>query len=183
MMLRLHDNPPILWPRVESLAELPGRWWVAHTRSRAEKAFAWDLVRLNVGYFLPMVLRTRVSGRRKRTALLPLFRGYVFFCGTEENRYQAMRTDRLCRTISAADQRHLIAELCHLHRGLQGKADLDPYPHAAIGRRCRVRAGPFRGLEGVVVERSRRTLLVLQVGILGQGAAMEIDCDLVEPAD
>ena len=138
MMLRLHDNPPILWPRVESLAELPGRWWVAHTRSRAEKAFAWDLVRLNVGYFLPMVLRTRVSGRRKRTALLPLFRGYVFFCGTEENRYQAMRTDRLCRTISAADQRHLIAELCHLHRGLQGKADLDPYPHAAIGRRCRV---------------------------------------------
>ena len=33
-MLRLSDNPTILTPKVESLTELSGAWWVTHTKAR-----------------------------------------------------------------------------------------------------------------------------------------------------
>ena len=197
-MLALSENPPAVWPAdvpVEELSAAPARrgqgapscqWWVAHTKARFEKAFAFDLIARRVPYFLPMIERVRVSGGRKRRAMMPLFGGYVFFCGTRDDRYEALATDRLCQVIEVADQSRLARELSALSKALAGAARLDPYPFAAVGRRCRVTAGPFQGLEGVVVHRdvgAGGARLVLEVGILGQGASMEIDADLLEPAD
>ena len=182
-MLKPQDNPPMLSPGAQSVTDLLGRWWVAHTKARFEKAFAWDLLRRSIGYFLPMVERVRISGGRKRRVLAPLFPSYVFFCGTDEDRYTAMTTNRLCQTLDVPDEPGLVRELVAIEKALAGKAELDPYPFAAVGRRCRVRAGLFRGLEGVVVRRNGTFRLVLEVSMLGQGAAMEIDADLLEPID
>lgn len=182
-MLKLDDNPPVLVPWAASLRDLRGPWWVAHTKARFEKAFAWDLLRRRIGYFLPMVERVRVSGGRKRRVPTPLFGGYVFFCGDDQARFAAMTTNRLCQTIPVADQAQLIDELAALEQALAGQAPLDPYPFAAVGRRCRVRGGPMLGIEGVVVERAKLARVVLQVSILGQGASMEVDADLLESLD
>ena len=114
---------------------------------------------------------------------MPLFPSYVFFRGDEMTRYSALTTGRLCRVIEISDQQGLTAELSAVHRALEGKAVLAPYLSAVVGTRCRVSAGPFQGLEGVVVRVDDTTRLVLQVGILGQGASMEIDADLVEPLE
>jgi len=182
-MLRLTDNPPTLSPQHASLAELPGRWWVGHTKSRFEKAFAWDLLRRGIGYFLPLVERLRVSGGRKRHVVAPLFPSYVFVCGDDEDRYTAMTTNRLCTTIEVPDQEKLVAELVAIERALSAKAALDLYAFAVAGQRCRITAGPFEGLEGVVVRRNGTARIVLYVGILAQGASMEIDADLLEPVN
>lgn len=163
--------------------DLQGKWWVAHTKGRFEKAFAWDLVSRDIGHFLPLVERVRFSGGKKRHVMLPLFASYVFFCGTEQDRYKAMATNRLCQTIEVVDQEQLISELLAIHLALQNKVHLNPYPCAAVGRACRVIAGPFIGVEGTVVSRSKAARLVLQIGILGQGAAMEIDVDFLEAID
>ena len=130
-----------------------------------------------------MVLRVRVSGGRKRKVMAPLFPGYVFFCGDDEARYKAMTTNRLCQTMEVREQEILLGELTSIVRALTGKAILDPYPYAAVGKRCRIRSGPFRDLEGVVIQRSKATRIVLQVSILGQGAAMEIEPELLEPVE
>lgn len=182
-MLKLSDNPPMLPDGAASVADLAGRWWVAHTKSRFEKAFAWELLRRRTGYFLPLIERVRVSGGRKRRVLLPLFPGYVFLCGTEDDRHAAMATNRLCQTIYVADQARLRGELASIEGALKGNADLDPYPFAVVGRRCRIVAGPFLGVEGVVVERGRLARLVLSIDVLGQSVSMEIDADLLEPLD
>ena len=80
-MLAFADNPPVLSPGVRGVAERRGRWWVAHTKARCEKAFAGDLLPGRVAYFLPMTERASVSGGRKRRGMMPLFPSYVFFCG------------------------------------------------------------------------------------------------------
>ncbi len=182
-MLKLSDNPPMLPPRAASLLELPGPWWIAHTKARFEKAFAFDLLRREIGYFLPMGEHRKVSGGKRRRVLLPLFPSYVFFCGGQDARYAALATDRLCRVIDVVDQAGLVRDLRSLELALAGKAVLDPYPFAAIGHRCRVTEGPFEGLEGVLVQRLGPNRLVLQVTMLGQGAAMEIDAELLEPLE
>ena len=182
-MLKMSDNPPIRSPWAESIEEFTGQWWVAQTKARAEKAFAWSLLKRDIGHFLPMVERVKISGGRKRRLMLPLFNSYVFFCGTEDDRYQALTTNRLCQTIEVPEQQVLVNELLMIEKALSCDVTLDPYPFAVVGKRCRVTAGPFVGLEGTVIERSKPSRLVLEVGILGQGASMEVDADLLEPSE
>jgi hypothetical protein len=182
-VLTLSENPPATLPGSGGVADCRGRWWVAHTKARCEKAFARDLLARRVAYFLPMCPRVRVSGGRKRTAMIPLFPSYVFFCGNEADRSAALTTNRLCRTIDVPDQDGLLRELAGIEKALSGRAELDLYPHAVAGRRFRVCAGPFEGVEGVVLARSGRARIVLEVRVLSCGAAMEIDADLLEPAE
>ena len=76
-----------------------------------------------------------------------------------------------------------VAELLQIARVLATDGQLDLYPFATVGRRCRIKAGPLLGVVGTVVQRDRRTRFVLGVSILGQGAMLEIDADLLEPVD
>ena len=183
-MLGLSENPPILAPGVESLTELHGTWWAAYTRPRFEKAFAHDLCSHGIGYFLPMYEKTFFSGGRRRRVMLPLFTSYVFFCGTEQDRYRAMRTNRLCHTVDVADQQRLVEELANIEAALLNKAVVAGYPGLAAGERCRIVSGPMRGAEGIVVERNcAKARMVIEVTMMRQGALVEIDEDLLEPLD
>jgi transcription antitermination factor NusG len=179
-MLKLAENPPILAPGASTLAEFTGVWWVAYTKPRFEKAFAWNLHHMGIQYFLPMVERTRIISGKKRHVVLPLFPSYVFFRGTDDDRHAAMTTNRLCHVIDVIDQASLDKELLRIEQALLGKADLELCPYAAAGSRCRVSVGPFAGLEGTVEERAGRTRLVLRVDMLGQAVSMEVDADLLE---
>jgi transcription antitermination factor NusG len=183
-MLKLSENPSILSPEVESLTELAGTWWVAYTKPRFEKAFAWDMLRRGLGYFLPMREKIIFSGGRKRHVMAPLFTSYVFICGSEKDRYMALTTNRLCHTIEVFDQQKMILELAAIEKGLFNKAILDVYPGLAVGRRARITSGPMMGIEGVVIERKdSQARMVLEVSMLGQGAIMEVDADLLEAID
>lgn len=183
-MLTLSENPSILTPDVKSLTELRGTWWLAYTRPRFEKAFAWDLYSHGIGYFLPMYEKIIFSGGRNRHLMAPLFTSYVFFCGTEQDRYAAMRTNRLCHTINVADQQRFVQELADIEAALTSKSIIDAYPGLPVGSRCRVVSGPMKNIEGVIIERkSPRARMVIEVTILTQGALIEIDADLLEPLE
>jgi hypothetical protein len=182
-MLKLSENPPMRPASVQSVADLSGTWWVGHTKARNEKAFAWDLHAHHVGYFLPMVEKTTFSGGRKRRKLVPLFNSYVFFCGSAVDRHTALTTNRLCQTIAVPDRGRFVDELVNIERAIASKLTLDLHPFAAVGKRCRVTAGPLEGIEGTVIQRDGATRLFLQVSILGQGSSLEISPDLLEPCD
>ena len=181
-MLKISENPAILTPQVESLTELVGTWWAAYTKPRFEKALAWDLYSRGIGYFLPMREKVTFSGGRKRRVMTPLFTSYVFFCGTEQDRYSALTTNRVCQTIDVADQGGLIDELANIEKALISKAVIDNYPRLPLGSRCMITSGPMMGIEGVIIFRQdSKARMVLEVTILGQGAVVEIDADLLEP--
>ena len=181
-MLSLSENPSILTPEVGSLTELHGTWWIAYTRPRFEKAFARDLCSHGIGYFLPMYEKTIFSGGRNRRLMSPLFKSYVFFCGTEQDRYVAMSTNRLCHTVDVADQELLVEELVSIETALSSKLVVGTYPDLPVGKRCRIVSGPMRNTEGIVVERKcARARMVIEVTILTQGALVEIDADILEP--
>jgi transcription antitermination factor NusG len=182
-MLKASENPPMLPPSVESVRDLAGCWWIAHTKARFEKALARDLLRCAAGYYLPLMERVNISRGRKSKSLKPLFPSYVFVCGTEDDRSAALKTNRICRMIEVPDQTALIDELANIEKAIAGSVQLDPYPFAVKGRRCRVSAGPLQGLEGIVVRRAGTSVLVLQVNMIAQAATLQIDADLLSPVD
>ena len=180
-MLKTTENPPLIWPQVESIRQLEGLWWVAHTKSRNEKALAHDLKAKNVGYFLPMTWKVRRQSHRTIRSLLPLFTGYLFFCGDEAGRIELLKTNRVANLIEVSDQENLVSELARFERALLAGAPLIPHKYLEKGQWCRVIAGPLLGLEGIVVQARSNARLVLQIDMLGQAASVEIDVDMVEP--
>ena len=182
-MLKPSDNPPLTWPEDVPICEFEGTWWVAHTKSRNEKALAQDLIARNVNYFLPMTWHLRVQRGRKLRVLLPLFSGYLFFCGGENDRLQALQTNRVAGIIEVTDQQRLVRQLGQIEQAILAGAPLEPHSHIKKGQKCRVKAGSLLGLQGIVVKTKNRARLVLQVDMLGQAASVEIDTDLLEVID
>jgi len=182
-MLKVNENPPILWPQEESIRDFEGQWWVVHTRSRNEKALAQDLISKDISYFLPMSWKISRKSRRTTRSFLPLFSGYLFFCGKEEDRVELLKTNRVAHLIEVDNQQKLLDELVKVNQALQSGAPLTPHNYIKEGQRCRVIAGPLIGLEGIVVRSNNAIRLVLQIDMLGQAASVEIDVDLIEVLD
>ena len=182
-MLKVSENPPLSWPDEKPIEDFVGTWWVAHTKSRNEKALAWQLLRKEICYFLPMSWKAyRRKGRTFRS-LLPLFTGYMFFCGSENDRLEVLRTNRVAGLIEVHDQHQLVDELTPIERLLRKGAPLKPHKYIEAGQRCRVTAGALAGAEGIVVQTSRETRLVMQVDILGQATSVEIEMEMIELLD
>ena len=182
-MLKLEDNPAPLAARLTKPSDAQGVWKVAHTKPRCEKALAWDLTERGVSYYLPLARRTQMSGGRRRTTLIPLFPSYVFFCGDEQARLSVLTTRHVCNILPVPQQAMLAAELDAVHAALAVNGALAVYPHAVVGKRCRVARGPMRGIEGVVVRDNDVTRIVLSVSIIGHGASLEISAADLEDAD
>ncbi len=182
-MLKVSENPPTTWPDAESISDFTGTWWVAHTKSRNEKALAHDLINRSISYFLPMSWKVRRKSRRTVKSLLPLFSGYLFCCGKENDRVELLRTDRVANVIEVTDQEKLVSELLQIEQALRAGAPLTPHKYIKAGQKCRVTAGPLLGLEGVVTQTRGAIRLVLQVDMLGQAASVEIDTDMIETLD
>lgn len=173
------QSPEVLCP----IDALSGLWWVVHTRSRCEKALAEDLGRRGIGYFLPLTHQRRRHGRRMADVDLPLFPGYLFLCGGDDERYATLMTHRAAGIIPVADQDRLKNELRQIHRVLLSNNDVDLYPALRKGRRCRVTRGPLTGLEGVVLRRRDVYRIYIGVEVLGQSAEIQIDPSLLEPIE
>src|SRR6516164_5481656 len=62
------------------------RWWVLHTRPRAEKTLARNLLKHQIAFFLPLFQRSQRFRGRLVTSHLPLFPGYVFLLGDNQDR-------------------------------------------------------------------------------------------------
>jgi len=182
-MLKVSENPPIIWPQTGSIRDFEGQWWVVHTRSRNEKALAHDLISKDISYFLPMSWKVSRKSRRTTRSLLPLFNGYLFFCGKENDRVELLKTNRVAHLIEVDNQEKLLKELVQVNQALQSGAPLTPHNYIKEGQRCRVIAGPLMGLEGIVVRSNNATRLVLQIDMLGQAASVEIDVDMIEVLD
>ena len=124
-MLKLNENPPLTWPD-KRIRDFNGTWRVVHCKSRNEKALAWDMVHKKINYFLPMSLNVRKCKNRTVRTLLPLFTGYIFFCGGERQRLEVFRTNRVANMINVQNQAQLVRELEVIEKTLVAGVVFEP---------------------------------------------------------
>ena len=162
--------------------DLPGRWYVAHTRARNEKALAVELDRLGVLNYLPLTRRTTRSKatRRLSHSLVPVFPGYLFFNGDDDDRHRALRTNRIAKVLDVINQGQLVAELRRIDFLLTHTDAFEVANRLAVGDWGRIVAGPLRGLEGVVTWYAGGLRLWMNVTILGQTVHTQVDANVVE---
>ena len=182
-MLKLSENPPSVWPPDTGIRQFEGLWWVVHTKSRNEKALAWQMQKKGINYFLPLTEKVYKKSRRVLRSMLPLFNGYVFFCGDENSRLEVLKTNRTANLIKVEDQRLFVSELEPIEKAIASGFTLEPHNYIRQGQRCRVIAGVLMGTEGIVAETQNGTRLILQVDILGKATCLDIDSDMLELID
>lgn len=180
----LHAEPAIfpedLWEQVVHPPE-DHRWWAIYTKARQEKAFARQMLAMEIPFFLPLVPRDHLIRGRRIQSSSPLFAGYVFLFGTDAQRVQGLTTNRVSRVLPVPDQRQLVDDLTNLHTLIQSGTPLAAETGLEEGRRVRITGGPLRGIEGTVVTRRGQTRLLVSITFLQRGASVEIDDLLVEP--
>lgn len=177
------DSSAVQGQVVSLVAGFVGRWCVLHTRSRNEKKVAEHLARRGIQHFLPLARYRRTYGGRTKEVSIPLFPGYVFLCGGLEDRYEALRTNRVANVLEVASQEQLAHDLRQIERVVQSDKPVDLYPRLKKGARCRVIAGSLKGLEGVVLCRRGPWRVYVGVHFIGQSAELEIDSRMLEVLD
>jgi len=179
-LLKKSENPSISWPAEVLIKNFSQQWFVVHTKSRNEKALAKDLARAEINYFLPMCWKTSHTKGRKFKSLLPLFTGYMFFNGNDDQRVEVLRTHRVANIIEVRDQQQLVKELSEIEQAIKAGADLKPDRYIEAGQLYQVTAGPLKGLKGIAQETTSEMRLMLNIDMLGQAASVEIDADIIE---
>lgn len=157
------------------------QWFILHTLSNQEKLLASAMQAMDVAYFLPLRRIERVQGRLKTHVMTPLFPSYLFIRGSLDEVYRADRTKRVASVVRVYDQMRLESEIRNIHMALLNEGVITPHPYLKRGISVEVRSGPFRGMRGLISDNAKDNRLILQVDLLGQATALEIDGSLLEP--
>ena len=114
---------------------------------------------------------------------MPLFGGYLFLFGAEEERVRCLTTNRISRVLAVEQPEQLVFDLRQFRQLIAANAPLTIESRLAPGRRVRVRQGAFAGVEGTVLETPRRDAAVGRHQLPPAGASVEIDDFLLEPLE
>ena len=159
------------------MSSTDSHWFAVYTRSRHEKMVASKLAEKQVEVFLPLrnVLR-RWKDRRKEVAM-PLFSGYVFVRIPSASRLSVLQTPGVVQILSEGGKPMPIPEdqISAIERLVESGLTYDPYPYLKEGTFVRVIRGPLQGVEGILLEKRKKHLLVLSVDLIQQSAALQVD--------
>ncbi len=157
------------------------RWSVLHTQSRCEKTLAQHLLKQNVSFFLPLYERSRRVQRRLVRTQLPLFPGYLFLHGDDDDRIAALATNKVANCLEVADQVRIAHDLAQIYEMITSGVPLSPEERLQPGMLAEITGGPLAGRRGTVVRRGSSARLVIEVDFLQSGASVEVEFSMVQP--
>jgi transcriptional antiterminator RfaH len=172
----LLENPPAY------LEECQDRWWVLHTRPRAEKALARRLLKRGNSFYLPLYPRQWRSRGRLLRSYVPLFPSYLMLHGDNQARVQALATNLVVRALPVEDQQQLQEDLTRVYRLIASGVSLEPEDRLVPGTPVEITAGPLAGLSGKFLRRGKQLKFLVEVQFLQRGVSVEIESWMVQPA-
>ena len=191
--LKVHDEMPILsaetsvYPEnlLTEVAPVEAvevrKWYGVYTMARQEKALARQLVSMEVPFYLPLVPKNNLIRGRKVQSQIPLFGGYIFVYGSDEERVKSLTTNRVSTILNVENQKQLTHDLRQVSALIEVGAPLTLERRLTAGDPVRIKTGPMQGLEGEIVRRRGQTKLLVSVKMLQQGVSIEIDDFQLEP--
>lgn len=113
----------------------------------------------------------------------PLFPGYFFVSFGADGRLQLLKTNNVVRIMEPRSDRELLHELAQIRRALRVDPTLGTCAALTKGRRVKIMAGPFMGIEGIVACMRGTAKVRLNVDMIGRAVAVEVDRDYLEIVD
>jgi len=159
-------------------------WYSVYTRPCHEKRVLQELIRQNIEAFLPTYSVRRRWSDRYKVIEEPLFKSYLFVNIDYERRYRdTLRAYGAVAFVTFGGEPAQIPEqeIESVRRLVTCELPYQPHPYLKVGRRVRVRSGPLKGCEGILIRKKNLARLVLSINLLQQAVSAEIDADCIEP--
>jgi transcription antitermination factor NusG len=156
---------------------LQAHWYAAYTCANHEKRVATELGMREVEHFLPLYSSVRRWKDRRVELDLPLFPGYVFVRLALRHRLRVLTIPSLARLVGFGGLPTALpdAEMEIMRSGLSQSLRAEPHPFLTIGRRVRISAGPFAGLEGVLQRKKSHLRVVVSLELIQRSVAVDVD--------
>jgi transcription antitermination factor NusG len=153
-----------------------------YTSANHEKCVALQLGQRSVEHFLPLYVSQRCWKDRRVQLQLPLFPGYVFVHLALRDRLQVLQIPGVAKLVGFNGTPTALAleEIETLRRGLQGGLRAEPHPFLTVGRRVRIIAGPFAGLEGILKLKKSNLRVVVSLELIQRAVAVDVDAGDVQ---
>jgi len=159
-------------------------WYAIRVRSNYERTLAHYLRANDYQEYVPLYRDRRQWSDRVREIEAPLFVGYVF-CRIDIQRiYTILSAPGVVNIVGYGTKPEPIleAEMDAIRRVSASGLRFGPHPFMHEGQRVRVRRGPLKGLEGMLLKVKQEDRLVVSLELLQRSISTEIDRLDVEPA-
>lgn len=116
---------------------------------------------------------------------IPAFPGYLFAHLPVSDAHTVKSVRGVVQILGPTPSEYSVvpeAQIETVRRMVESRLRVDPFPYMKIGTRVRVKAGPLKGIEGVLVKKRSGLRLVVDVDLLCQSIATEISAADVECA-
>lgn len=164
--------------------KLTRAWYALHTRSRFENVVSEGLTRKSVEIFLPRIQVRSKRKDRKKMIRVPLFPGYVFVRTNLDPRehLEILKTSGAVRLVGSSSGPVSVPSESIRSLKIMVTADKEVITgtHFKKGNRVIVTRGPFAGVAGTFVQYKGADRVVVNIGALGQFAAVEINVADIE---
>ncbi|MBN1779751.1 UpxY family transcription antiterminator [bacterium] len=152
-------------------------WYALYTKPRHEKKVEKELVKKQIGCYLPMRKTLRQWSDRRKWVEEPLFRSYIFIQGDNALRYRAVQTPGVVRAVMFQGRLAVVRdeEIDWIRRILCETDDVEAVPQLLIGEEVEVRSGPLIGLRGRLTQFQGEQRLVIDVPSIRQAVRISVD--------
>lgn len=155
-------------------------WYVAHVRPRCEKKLVEFSEREGLETTLPLYRSVKRYRGKQVEFQKPLFPGYVFLRLNKDGVQKVRQNQYVANLLEPPDQAEFVAQLQSILDALATELEIRLEPQIVEGQRVRIKYGPLRGLEAVVVRRSGTIEVHLRLDFIGQAAAVKLAADELE---
>lgn len=158
-------------------------WYAVHTKSRQENKVFTGLCQRSVDVFLPKMEVWSKRKDRKKRINVPMFPGYLFIelsDMTSERKLDVLTTPGVVRILGKPDGSKPVPvpddQIEAIRRLMNSKIDIQTCVYPKAGERARITDGPFKDIEGVVLDTDyEKNLFVVSVDLLQRSVAIKME--------
>ena len=158
-------------------------WYAVYVRSHNEKKVNQLFEQKGVESSLPLIKTTRKWSDRKKKVEVPLFRGYVFVrLDIDKDKLNILQTDGVVKFIGIRNEPSRIPdeEIYWIQMMVEESNTVQNEKEIPIGQKVRVTAGPFKGVEGVLMRSGNQSRLVVVIESIMNAFSVEINPNYLE---
>lgn len=166
---------------IEDISHEP-LWYAIHTRSRHEKVVRDQFAAKGITHLLPLHHKRSVWKDRIKMIEVPLFGGYIFGNFALQDKLPVLQTVGVVRLVGINGFPEAVPDeqIDAIRKMVEHDLPYDPHPYLKEGMMVRVKSGPLAGAEGVLIEKKKHYRFVINVDLIQQSVAVDIDSADVE---
>lgn len=161
------------------------KWYAVQTYSCRERIVAQSFESQGIYHYLPLITEKHYWSDRVKIIQIPLFKSYLFIkiFPTYNNFIKILSTRGVTRILG--DEKGFISvankDIEAIANLLATGTKLKVMSGFQNGQPVKIKTGPLQDIEGTVFRMKGKTLLAINICLLGQTVLAELNCRNVEP--